>query len=198
MRPYMSQRKGIHGRICIIHNKGWDPFDLFNPATFVCLFQSSTWISNIALHSRFLCSAILDERWLNVCFVDIDRIVEHHCLTFLLINQNLNLAILLLSIEAESCCEVYSIHYYVNIHIWPAQYVRLVGCIMTRSNDILKYILLCPLVIRAVQFKNNYLSIKVLHFEIDWSTVVSFLTSTNGSYTKVSSMDVMCSLMKQL
>jgi hypothetical protein len=62
----------------------FDYFKRFNPAPFLCLFQAVTWISNgiyMALSFFFLFSEI---RWeVIVRFVDIGRIVSHHCLSFL-------------------------------------------------------------------------------------------------------------------
>ena len=60
--------------------EGWDPTNQFNHITFVCLsldFQCHmSW--------SFLCFCDM-RRDVIVCFVDISRIVDHHCLNFLLI-----------------------------------------------------------------------------------------------------------------
>ena len=62
----------------------------------MCLFKAKTWNFNVIFHSRFLCSVMLDERWLIIRWVDIGRIVDHHCLTLLFINQ--------IKIELWYCC----------------------------------------------------------------------------------------------
>jgi hypothetical protein len=59
----------------------------FNPRTFLCLSQARTWISIIIRHGLFMFN---DLRWeLIVYFVNIGGIVDHHCLNFLIIKDNL-------------------------------------------------------------------------------------------------------------
>ena len=73
------------GRIEIQLSRGedWDPSNLFNPNTLLCLFQSTTWISNIICHGLFVFSEL---RWeAHVRFVDIGGIIDHHLLNFLFI-----------------------------------------------------------------------------------------------------------------
>jgi hypothetical protein len=36
--------------------EGWDSVNRYDPATFVCLFQASTWISSFIFSYPFLCS----------------------------------------------------------------------------------------------------------------------------------------------
>ena len=51
--------------------------------THCCLFQSTTWISNIICHGLFVFSEL---RWeAHVRFVDIGGIIDHHLLNFLFI-----------------------------------------------------------------------------------------------------------------
>ena len=69
----------------LIQTWGWDPIKQLNTSTFVCLFQARTWISNIICHSLF-CVQWVQFRWqVIVRFVDISRIVDHHCINFLFI-----------------------------------------------------------------------------------------------------------------
>ena len=51
----------------------------FTIATYVCMDQLGTWISNVIWFGSFLCSMIL--MW--DVIVDICRIIYHHCLYFL-------------------------------------------------------------------------------------------------------------------
>jgi hypothetical protein len=53
-----------------------DKNNTFTPATYVCLSQVRTWISNVIWFGSFLCSMIL--MW--DVIVDICWIVYHHCL----------------------------------------------------------------------------------------------------------------------
>jgi hypothetical protein len=62
-------------------DEGWDPINQFNPTTFLCLSQTRTWISNVVVFFMF---NILRQEVV-VRFVDIDGIVDHHCLNFLFI-----------------------------------------------------------------------------------------------------------------
>ena len=63
--------------------EGWDAINCFNPATFVCLSQPRTWISNVMCPELFVVSEL---RWeVIVHFVDIGGIVDHYCLIFLFI-----------------------------------------------------------------------------------------------------------------
>ena len=62
----------------LIEIEGWDPINQFNPTTFLCLSQTRTWISNVVVFFMF---NILRQEVV-VRFVDIDGIVDHHCLNF--------------------------------------------------------------------------------------------------------------------
>ena len=58
----------------------WVSIDRFNPVTFLFPSQARTWISIV----RFVCFMFNGLVWeVVVCFVDIDGIVDHHCLNFL-------------------------------------------------------------------------------------------------------------------
>jgi len=57
-----------------------DPINWFNPATFLCLYQARTWISNVVF-----CVFSHLRREVIVNFVDIGVIVDHHCLNFFLL-----------------------------------------------------------------------------------------------------------------
>ena len=59
---------------------GWDPFNQFDLATFVCRSYARTWISNIICHGLFYVQ--LFEVRGNCSFFDIG-IGFHHCLNFL-------------------------------------------------------------------------------------------------------------------
>ena len=57
----------------------WDPINMFYTATFWCLSQTRTWISNAICHGLFVFN---DLRWqMVVHFVD-NGGVDHHCLIF--------------------------------------------------------------------------------------------------------------------
>jgi hypothetical protein len=57
----------------------------FNPATFLCLSQARTWISNVICHSLF-CVQWVQLKWeVIVRFIDIGGIDNCHCLNFLFI-----------------------------------------------------------------------------------------------------------------
>ena len=64
-------------QILIEIDEGWDPINQFNPTTFLCLSQTRTWISNVVF---FMFNILRQE--VGVRFVDIDGIVDHHCLNF--------------------------------------------------------------------------------------------------------------------
>jgi hypothetical protein len=60
----------------------------FNPATFVCLFQARTWISNVICHGFYVFSEFSsDDRGLIVLLIDIGGTDDHHCLNFLFKNE---------------------------------------------------------------------------------------------------------------
>ena len=70
-----SQSRGL--------GQGWDSSKRFNPATFLCLSQARTLISSVMCPGHF---CIQWARWeVIVLFVDIDGIIDHHCLNFLFI-----------------------------------------------------------------------------------------------------------------
>ena len=64
-------------QILIEIDEGWDPINQFNPTTFLGLSQTRTWISNVVF---FMFNILRQE--VVVRFVDIDGIVDHHCLNF--------------------------------------------------------------------------------------------------------------------
>ena len=77
--------------IQLSRGEGWDPINLFNPATLLYLSQARASISKVTCSGLF-CVHWEGERWLFcvffsqisfVCFVDIDGICEHHCLSSL-------------------------------------------------------------------------------------------------------------------
>jgi hypothetical protein len=71
---------------------GWVPINRFNSATFLCLSQARTWISNVTCHGLFVfCEFSLDERWLLVLLILSGGIDDHHCLNFLFIMYNYSL-----------------------------------------------------------------------------------------------------------
>jgi len=47
----------------------WDLINRFNPATFLCLYQARSWISNTICHGFFLCSVIWHQRLLFVLLI---------------------------------------------------------------------------------------------------------------------------------
>ena len=62
---------------------GWNHNNRFNNATFLCLSQYKTWISNV-ISCGFVCIQWVQLRWeVIVRLVDIDGIDNHHCLSFL-------------------------------------------------------------------------------------------------------------------
>ena len=67
----------------IVGGGGLDPINKCNPATFVCLSQIMTWISKSLCPVLFVFNGFMGE--MVVCFVDIDRIVDHQYLNFLFI-----------------------------------------------------------------------------------------------------------------
>jgi len=78
---YSTKDKIIPSYQCLYKYKGWDPINRFNPATFLCLSQASTWISNVICHAWSFCVQL---RWeMIVPFVG--GIVDHQCLRFLFI-----------------------------------------------------------------------------------------------------------------
>ena len=77
--------------IQLSRGEGWDPINLFNPATLLYLSQARPSISKVTCSGLF-CVYWEGGRWLFcvffsqisfVCFVDIDGICEHHCLSSL-------------------------------------------------------------------------------------------------------------------
>ena len=73
--------------ICITvedpEREDWDYINQFNPATFLCLSQTRTWISNGIGHGLFYVQWL---RWkVIVCLVDIGGTVDHHCLNYVFI-----------------------------------------------------------------------------------------------------------------
>ena len=66
-----------------IIQRSWDPINMFNPDTFLCLSQYRTWITN-ATSCFFVFNCL---RWeVVVCIVDIGGIVDPHWLNFLFIS----------------------------------------------------------------------------------------------------------------
>ena len=63
-------------------NHGWDPIKRFNTVTFMCLSQVMTCISNTICRGHFFLFSDLRSEVV-VRFVDIDGIVDHHCLNVL-------------------------------------------------------------------------------------------------------------------
>jgi hypothetical protein len=62
--------------------KGWDPIIRFNLTTYLCKSQARTRISNVIMSwFVFMFNKL---RWdVIIGFVDIGRIVDHYCLSFL-------------------------------------------------------------------------------------------------------------------
>jgi hypothetical protein len=48
--------------IQLLRGESWDPINLFNLATFLCLSQAGIWISNIICHGLF-CAQWVQLRW---------------------------------------------------------------------------------------------------------------------------------------
>ena len=70
--------------------EGWVPI---NPATFLCLSQARTRISDRICCCLF-CIQWVQLRWeVFVCFADISGIDDHHCLNFLFIISEINIMI---------------------------------------------------------------------------------------------------------
>ena len=71
--------------ICKQRGEGWDSINYLSNATFVCLSQAMTWISNAICYDLF-CIQCFEVRG-GFHLVDVDGIVGHHCLNFLFIIQ---------------------------------------------------------------------------------------------------------------
>ena len=59
--------------------EGWDTFNQFNSATFVCLSQARTWNSICLCSGLFVSNYLRRELEVVVHFVNIAGIVDHHC-----------------------------------------------------------------------------------------------------------------------
>ena len=71
--------------IQVLRGESWGPINQFNPAMFLWLFQSRTWIPNV-IHCDLFCVQWVRLQWeVIVSFVDIGGIHDHHCLNFLFI-----------------------------------------------------------------------------------------------------------------
>ena len=58
--------------------EGWDPINLLNTTTFLCLSQARTWITSVICHHFFMFNKL---RWeVIVSFVDIGGILDHQSL----------------------------------------------------------------------------------------------------------------------
>ena len=65
--------------IQLSRGEGWDSINMFNPATCLCLSQTTTWISQRHISLSF-CVQSIQTRWeMIVHFVDIGVIDDHHC-----------------------------------------------------------------------------------------------------------------------
>ena len=55
----------------------------YNPATFLCLSQARSWISNVICYSPFCVQRVQIRREMNICAVDTGGINDHQCSNFL-------------------------------------------------------------------------------------------------------------------